>query len=808
MSTEEMRPAPRAVTAVVAASALWLAAAAFARDCSLTSVGIVPLNDLGPGTYVAGYVGGLYPNGTSVRPAAHEASGLAIVQSYVTPRNAAGTVDAAGSIGMISIGMSNTSQEFDGGGHAFKPRADADPTKNQRLVIVNGAQGGKPASAWVDPNASVWSVLDQRLATAGITSAQVQVAWIKQAEAGPSSLGPFPAHAQALQDDLDAIVHNLRAKYPHLRVCYLSSRTRAYIDVTMALNPEPYAYESAFAVRGLIEKQLGGDASLDFDPETGVVPWLSWGPYLWADGEVPRSDGFQWFCADTEGDFTHPSISGETKVASMLLAFFKTDPTTTPWFLRADAPGSAPALAAGADVTSGAAPLVVHFNASAQDADGVVTEYAWTFDDGCFSFDQNPVKVFTAPGVYDVPVVASDDAGDTARNVVTITVTGGPPVAPTIIGPASIANATIGQPFSATFLASGTTPITWSVVGGSPPPGLALSPLGVYSGVPATAGDYAFTVQATNAVGDDTAPFTHTVAVVTGPTEVAPNADAYVRDGAQSATNFGGEPILFVRSSANPGNAIAYLRFDVSGVPGPCTAARLRVRLAGLSPAGSLPIKLFAVTDDAWTETGITWNTRPAPAQQLDVVSVSALGDYTFDATAFTQAEMAGDGVVTLCLLDDSNAQRIAQFSSRETSDPPALEIDCDATCAAAAATEYGAGFPGTLGVPGLASSAPVIGASVTVTLGNSVGTTTNALLFLGFSAVDVPGFWGGSLLAAPDAAIALPVVPVAGLPLAGTIPNVTALCGTKVYLQALEVDAGAAAGASSTRGLELRLGS
>src|SRR5689334_12350238 len=40
-------------------------------DCSLTNLGIVPINDLGPDLY-QGYTDGLYPNGSDSRPPAHE----------------------------------------------------------------------------------------------------------------------------------------------------------------------------------------------------------------------------------------------------------------------------------------------------------------------------------------------------------------------------------------------------------------------------------------------------------------------------------------------------------------------------------------------------------------------------------------------------------------------------------------------------------------------------------------------------------------------------------------------------------------
>src|SRR6185436_1378986 len=118
-------------------------------DCTLTSVGIVPLNDLGPGLYVPGTIGGLYPGGQDVRPAAHLAAGRAIATTEVLPRNAAGAVDLGnGKIGLVSIGMSNTTQEFGGSPLAFKPRADLDPSKDPHVVIVDGAQGGKAASNW------------------------------------------------------------------------------------------------------------------------------------------------------------------------------------------------------------------------------------------------------------------------------------------------------------------------------------------------------------------------------------------------------------------------------------------------------------------------------------------------------------------------------------------------------------------------------------------------------------------------------------------------------------------------------------
>ena len=129
-----------------------------------------PLPDLGPGLY-QGFQGGLYANGGSTPPAGHRADGLTIAQNQIRPLNSAGQLDSAnGKIVLISVGMSNTTQEFGSTSNSFKVRADLDNSKNPQVVIVDGAQGGQAASAWVNPTAATWTTLQQRLTTAGVTA--------------------------------------------------------------------------------------------------------------------------------------------------------------------------------------------------------------------------------------------------------------------------------------------------------------------------------------------------------------------------------------------------------------------------------------------------------------------------------------------------------------------------------------------------------------------------------------------------------------------------------------------------------------
>ena len=241
----------------------------------------------------------------------------------------ANPICGGGKIVLLSVGMSNTTQVFS----AFKRIADKDPAKNPALVIVDGAQGGMTAARIQDPTSTnvvapkFWSTVDKRLEAAGVCRAQVQAVWIKEADAGPTQ--GFPKYARTLQEELAKIVQLLPQRFPNVKLVYLSSRTFGGYAKT-PLNPEPYAFESGYSVKWLIEDQIKGNPAFNYDAANGPVtaPWLSWGPYLWANGTTKRTDGFFYEHTDFGDDGTHPSPAGQQKVASVLLEFFKNDATT------------------------------------------------------------------------------------------------------------------------------------------------------------------------------------------------------------------------------------------------------------------------------------------------------------------------------------------------------------------------------------------------------------------------------------------------------------------------------------------------
>lgn len=293
------------------------------QGCSRTSVGLVPLTDMGARTY-EGHPGGLYPGATNAMPSSHRAEGIARAQA-IGPLDAQGRSAPSGRYAFVSIGMSNTTQEFS----AFKQLSDADGSRDRRLVVVDLAQGGMTAADWSNPACPCWDVASNRLQQAGVTTAQVTTAWIKLADRQPTE--GWPAHAQQLRDNIVRVLQQLPARFPNLRLAYLSSRIYAGYATT-PLNPEPYAYQSGFSVRWTIEQQLNG--AVPYDGPSPAAPWLAWGPYLWADGTTPRADGFTWSCSDLQSDGTHPSTNGRQKVANALLAFVRTDPTAREWYLE------------------------------------------------------------------------------------------------------------------------------------------------------------------------------------------------------------------------------------------------------------------------------------------------------------------------------------------------------------------------------------------------------------------------------------------------------------------------------------------
>ncbi|MEP6549777.1 MAG: hypothetical protein ABJB95_01270, partial [Gemmatimonadales bacterium] len=227
------------------------------------------------------------------------------------------------------------------GSWTFMGRAAGDTAVNHRsLVIVNGAHDGDDAPLWTSPtSASYDRIKVARLAPLGLSENQVEIAWVKLADAKPTtSLPADSADAQIFLSNLGQVLRTLKVRYPQLQLVFLSSRAYGGYS-TNDWNPEPYAYEEGFSVKWAIESQINEMRGLPPNPRAGslsntkTAPLILWGPYLWADGMTPRSDGVVWQRSDFEDDGVHPSQIGESRVAGMLLDFFKSSLYTRCWFV-------------------------------------------------------------------------------------------------------------------------------------------------------------------------------------------------------------------------------------------------------------------------------------------------------------------------------------------------------------------------------------------------------------------------------------------------------------------------------------------
>jgi hypothetical protein len=295
----------------------------------------VDLPDLGTGSYM-GSEGGLYPGGTNVRPPDHEADGLALANGIV-PLDANGNYDPNGKYVLLSIGVSISRTLFT----QYQLTEQVDPTLNPNLVIVNGAIDGTDSPNYASFTDGSWqTILNFYLPYQNVTAKQVVAVWLNDPHSQPS--GTYPADMAKQESDVIAALQNMQIYFPNLKLAYIESmHYGGYATNNPEILPEPYAYETGFAMQTVIADQINGAANLNYNPNNGpvVAPWLSWGTYDWANGmladstALAASTGLEWSCSDLGPDGVHASTPGKYKDAALLTTFMKSDETVEPWYL-------------------------------------------------------------------------------------------------------------------------------------------------------------------------------------------------------------------------------------------------------------------------------------------------------------------------------------------------------------------------------------------------------------------------------------------------------------------------------------------
>ena len=158
-------------------------------------------------------------------------------------------------------------------------------------------------------------------------------------------------------------------------------------------------------------------------------------------------------------------------------------------------------------------------------------------------------------------------------------------------------------------------------------------------------------------------------------------ADAYVRDGTSAGTNFGATADLQVKTGAAGFNRTSFLKFNIASISAVGTATLQIMGKISDTQNASIPVDLFAVADDSWTETGINFNNKPALAASplsSRTITGTGLALYEFDATAFVSSERAlGHSFASFALKSPSASSSFIIFNSRESaSGQPKLVIN------------------------------------------------------------------------------------------------------------------------------------
>ncbi len=150
---------------------------------------------------------------------------------------------------------------------------------------------------------------------------------------------------------------------------------------------------------------------------------------------------------------------------------------------------------------------------------------------------------------------------------------------------------------------------------------------------------------------------------------LTPTDDATIRPGSKSSRNYGARPGLLVDLSTQKDFLV---RFDVTGV-GTRTVTKATLRLFATNGSGSGG-DFYLVTDDAWSESTVTWDNAPAADGGLvgSLGAVAAGSWYELDVTSV----VIGDGPISLRAAS-TNADG-ADYSSKEnvSNTPPELVVE------------------------------------------------------------------------------------------------------------------------------------
>ena len=152
------------------------------------------------------------------------------------------------------------------------------------------------------------------------------------------------------------------------------------------------------------------------------------------------------------------------------------------------------------------------------------------------------------------------------------------------------------------------------------------------------AGSFFLTAAAKDNLGGTTES-TPVLVMIPVATTVKAIADAHVHDGNDVNKNFGTVKTMLVQTNVTTKNYDTFLKFDISSFDTRWTVGSARLRIYGKYSKTPAAVITAHGVDAGWSETGITWNNRPALGSALGSTAVTTTQTwYEIDVTAYVQA--------------------------------------------------------------------------------------------------------------------------------------------------------------------------
>ncbi|NOU67990.1 DNRLRE domain-containing protein [Paenibacillus sp. LMG 31461] len=173
-------------------------------------------------------------------------------------------------------------------------------------------------------------------------------------------------------------------------------------------------------------------------------------------------------------------------------------------------------------------------------------------------------------------------------------------------------------------------------------------------------------------------------------TTLSPSDDSYVHEGSPTS-NYGTATSLYVKN--DPGaSRYTYLKYSLSGLSG-VTSAKLRI----YGSASASTVLSAYQTTDSWSQSAITWSTKPTVGSSAGSVAINTTATYNeIDVTAYVTAQAAGDGVVSFALQESVGKYTTLNSNENASNKPQLVVVSGGGTGGDTQAPTAPSGFNGT----------------------------------------------------------------------------------------------------------------